>query len=304
MKKKILILSGGISKERLISLDTGFQVAKELKKNGYKIKISEPDNNLAKNIKKFKPSVIFNALHGQFGEDGYIQTILEQYQIPYTHSGPIASSIAMDKEISKKIFLNNKIKTPKFIKYSFDKKNTKLIEQINDKLKFPVVVKPINEGSSVNVYICTKKNITKILKSMESYKQVMIEEFIAGREIQVAIMGNKKLGAIELKPKRKFYDYDAKYNTNAKTQHIIPVEISRNKLNEVMNMALKAHKVIACRGVSRSDFKFYRNKFYLLEINTQPGMTKLSLVPEIAAYKGISFIKLIEWILKDASTKK
>ena len=304
MKKKILILSGGISKERLISLDTGFQVAKELKKNGYKIKISEPDNNLAKNIKEFKPSVIFNALHGQFGEDGYIQTILEQYQIPYTHSGPIASSIAMDKEISKKIFLNNKINTPKFIKYSFDKKNTKLIEQINDKLKFPVVVKPINEGSSVNVYICTKKNITKILKSMESYKQVMIEEFIAGREIQVAIMGNKKLGAIELKPKRKFYDYDAKYNANAKTQHIIPVEISRNKLNEVMNMALKAHKVIACRGVSRSDFKFYRNKFYLLEINTQPGMTKLSLVPEIAAYKGISFIKLIEWILKDASTKK
>ena len=305
MKKKILILSGGISKERLISLDTGFQVAKELKKNGYRIKISEPDNNLEKNIKEFKPSVIFNALHGQFGEDGYIQTILEQYQIPYTHSGPIASSIAMDKEISKKIFINNKINTPKFIKYSFDKKkSTKLIEKINDKLKFPVVVKPINEGSSVNVYICTKKNITKILKSMESYKEVMIEEFIAGREIQVAIMGNKKLGVIELKPKRKFYDYDAKYNTNAKTQHIIPVEISRNKLNEVMNMALKAHKVIACRGVSRSDFKFYRNKFYLLEINTQPGMTKLSLVPEIAAYKGISFIKLIEWILKDASTKR
>ena len=304
MKKKILILSGGISKERSISLDTGLQVAKELKKNGYKIKISEPDNNLEKNIKEFKPSVIFNALHGQFGEDGYIQTILEQYQIPYTHSGPIASSIAMDKEISKKIFINNKINTPKFIKYSFDKKSIKLIEQINDKLKFPVVVKPINEGSSVNVYICTKKNITKILKSMESYKEVMIEEFIAGREIQVAIMGNKKLGAIELKPKRKFYDYDAKYNTNAKTQHIIPVEISRNKLNEVMNMALKAHKVIACRGVSRSDFKFYRNKFYLLEINTQPGMTKLSLVPEIAAYKGISFIKLIEWILKDASTKR
>jgi D-alanine-D-alanine ligase len=305
LKNKILIISGGISKEREISLETGKQVANELKKNGYKIKISEPDNNLEKNIKEFKPAVIFNALHGQFGEDGYIQTILEQYQIPYTHSGPIASSIAMDKEISKKIFINNKINTPKFIKYSFDKKkSTKLIEQINDKLKFPVVVKPINEGSSVNVYICTKKNITKILKSMESYKEVMIEEFIAGREIQVAIMGNKKLGAIELKPKRKFYDYDAKYNTNAKTQHIIPVEISRNKLNEVMNMALKAHKVIACRGVSRSDFKFYRNKFYLLEINTQPGMTKLSLVPEIAAYKGISFIKLIEWILKDASTKR
>ena len=139
---------------------------------------------------------------------------------------------------------------------------------------------------------------------MKSYKKIMIEEFIAGREIQVAIMGNKKLGAIELKPKRKFYDYKAKYNTNAKTQHIIPVELSKNKMDEVMNMALKAHKVIGCRGVTRSDFKFYKNKFYLLEINTQPGMTKLSLVPEIAAYSGISFIKLIEWILKDASTKR
>ena len=304
MKKKILIISGGISKERLISLDTGLQVAKELKKNGYKVKISEPDNNLTKNITQFKPSVIFNALHGQFGEDGYIQTILEQYRIPYTHSGVIASSIAMDKEISKKIFIKKKINTPKFIKYSFNKKNSDLIKIIDKKLKFPVVVKPINEGSSVNVYICTKKNIIKILKLVKSYKQVIIEEFIAGREIQVAILGTKKLGAIELKPKRKFYDYQAKYNTNAKTQHVIPVELSKNKLDEVMGMALKAHKTIGCRGVTRSDFKFYNNKFYLLEINTQPGMTKLSLVPEIAAYKGMSFIKLIEWILKDASTKR
>ena len=304
MKKKILILSGGISKERLISLDTGFQVAKELKKNGYKVKISEPDNNLSININQFKPSVIFNALHGQFGEDGYIQTILEQYRIPYTHSGVIASSIAMDKEISKKIFIKKKINTPKFIKYSFNKKNSELIKIIDKKLKFPVVVKPINEGSSVNVYICAKKNIIKILKLVKNYKQVIIEEFIAGREIQVAILGTKKLGAIELKPKRKFYDYQAKYNTNAKTQHVIPVELSKNKLDEVMDMALKAHKVIGCSGVTRSDFKFYNNKFYLLEINTQPGMTKLSLVPEIAAYKGMSFIKLIEWILKDASKKK
>ena len=304
MKKKILILSGGISKERLISLDTGLQVAKELKKNGYSVKISEPDIHLAKNINQFKPNVIFNALHGQFGEDGYIQTILEGFKIPYTHSGVIASSLAMDKEISKKIFIKNKINTPKFIKYSFDKKNLDLIKTIENKLKFPVVVKPINEGSSVNVFICTKKNITKILKSMKSYKQIIIEEFIAGREIQVAIMGNKKLGAIELKPKRKFYDYQAKYNANAKTEHIIPVKLSKNKLHEVMNMALKAHKVIGCKGVTRSDFKFYNNKFYLLEINTQPGMTRLSLVPEIAKYKGITFIELIEWILKDASAKK
>ncbi len=304
MKKKILILAGGVSKERLISLDTGVQVAKELKKNGYKVKICEPNVNLSKNINQFKPNVIFNALHGQFGEDGYIQTILEGFKIPYTHSGVIASSIAMDKEISKKIFIKNKINTPKYIKYSYKENIFDLIKNIEKKLKFPVVIKPINEGSSVNVFICTKKNISRILSTMKIYKQIMIEEFIGGREIQVAIMGNKKLGAIELKPKRKFYDYKAKYNVDAKTEHIIPVELSNNKLNEVMSLSLKAHKTIGCNGVTRSDFKFYENKFYLLEINTQPGMTKLSLVPEIAKYNGISFIKLIEWILKDAKTKK
>ena len=304
MKKKILILSGGISKERLISLDTGQQVAKELKKNGYKVKITEPDINLKKNIKSFKPSVIFNALHGQFGEDGYIQTILEQFNIPYTHSDVISSCIAMDKEISKKIFIKNKINTPKFFSYSYNLKKLALVNKINKKLKFPVVVKPFNEGSSVNVFICNKKNLFKTLNSIKNYKKVMIEQFIGGREIQVAIMGNKKLGAIELKPKRKFYDYQAKYNTKAKTQHLIPVDLTKKKLKQVLDIALKAHRVIGCSGVTRSDFKFYNGKFYLLEINAQPGMTRLSLVPEIAAYKGISFIKLIEWILKDASKKK
>ena len=304
MKKKVLILSGGISKERLISLDTGQQVAKELKKNGYKVKICEPDNNLKKKIKIFKPSVIFNALHGQFGEDGYIQTILESFKIPYTHSGVIASSIAMDKEISKKIFIKNKIKTPKYFTYSYDLSIFDLIKKIKKKLKFPVVVKPLNEGSSVNVYICKEKNLKNILSSIKNYKKVIIEEFIGGREIQVAIMGNKKLGAIELKPKRKFYDYEAKYNVKANTKHIIPVDLPLNKFKEVMDMAFKAHEAIGCKGVTRSDFKFLNGKFYLLEINTQPGMTKLSLVPEIAAFNKISFKELIEWILKDASTKR
>ena len=304
MKKKILIISGGISKERLISLDTGQQVANELKKNGYRVKITEPDNNLEKSIKFFKPNVIFNALHGQFGEDGYIQSILERFKIPYTHSGVISSSIAMDKEISKKIFIKNKINTPKFFTYSYDVKNEDLIKKIKKKLGFPVVVKPLNEGSSVNVYICSQKNIIKILNSIKQYKKIMIEEFIGGREIQVAIMGNKKLGAIELKPKRKFYDYQAKYNSSAKTEHIIPVDLPKGKMDMLMNMAYKAHKVIGCRGVTRSDFKFFNDKFYLLEINTQPGMTKLSLVPEIAEYRGFSFLELIEWIMQDASKKK
>ena len=304
MKKKILIISGGISKERIISLDTGKQVAKELKKNGYNVKITEPDLKLSNVIKSFKPKIIFNALHGQFGEDGYIQSILEGFKIPYTHSGVISSAIAMDKILSKKIFMKNKILTPKFFEYSFENTNTNLVKKIAKKLKFPVVIKPINEGSSVNVFICTKTNIYKNLKFLKNYKKIIIEEFIPGREIQAAIINSKKLGAIELKPKRKFYDFEAKYNPRSKTEHLIPVDLSKKNYNKLMNISLNAHKLIGCRGVSRSDFKFYNNKFYLLEINTQPGMTNLSLVPEIAAYHGIRFIDLLELILKDASTKK
>ena len=304
MKKKILIISGGISNERVISLETGKQVAKELKKSGYSVRVCEPDQNLIFQAKYFKPQVIFNALHGQFGEDGYIQSILEILKIPYTHSGVISSAKAMDKEISKKIFLKNKILTPRFFTYSFDKQNKKLINLINDKLNFPVVIKPINEGSSVNVFICSKTDIFRKLRLLKHYKKILIEQFIPGREIQAAIIGKRKLGAIELKPKRKFYDYQAKYNSKANTKHIIPVDLSKKKYQELMNITLKTHKLMGCRGVTRSDFKFHNGKFYLLEINTQPGMTKLSLVPEISAYNGINFLKLIKLIIKDASINK
>ncbi len=304
MKKRILVISGGISKERIISLDTGKQVAKELTKNGYNVKISEPDYRLFNVIKLFKPNIIFNALHGQFGEDGYIQTVLETTEIPYTHSGIISSSLAMDKVLSKKIFIKNRILTPKYFSYYFDKSNKDLIRLINQRLKFPVVIKPINEGSSVNVFICSKNDVLKKIKLLKDYKKIMIEQFIPGREIQAAIIGSKKLGAIELQPKRKFYDYQAKYNSKARTKHIIPVELSKKDFDKLMDLALKAHKLMGCRGVTRSDFKFYKGRFYLLEINTQPGMTNLSLVPEIAAFHGISFIKLIRLILKDASTNK
>ncbi len=305
MKKKIIILAGGISKERLISLETAKSVYKELKKNKkYKSIIVEPDEKFLKKIRIFKPHIIFNALHGQFGEDGYIQTILESQKVNYTHSGVLASSIAMDKELSKKIFIKNNILTPKFIKYDYNKNNKNIISLINKKLGFPVVIKPINEGSSVNVFICTKKNLIKNLKKLSIYGQILIEEFIGGREIQAAIMGNMKLGAIELKPKRKFYDYKAKYSVRAKTKHIIPVDLEKKRMQELMSIALRAHKLIGCKGVTRSDFKFYKKKFYLLEINTQPGMTSLSLVPEIANYNGINFSKLIEWILNDASKNR
>ena len=304
MKKKILVISGGFSKEREISIQTGIQVARELKKNEYIVKVCEPDNEIYKIVEKFKPNKIFNALHGQFGEDGYFQTILENIGIPYTHSGVEASAKAMDKEVSKKLFIKNKILTPKYIKFDFDRPYSKLQNQIENSFGFPVVIKPIAEGSSVDVFICNKLNFKKKIKLLENYKKILIEEFIPGREIQASILGKKKLGAIELKPKRKFYDYQAKYDSKAKTEHIIPVNISKKDLNVLMNISLRAHNLLGCRGVTRSDFKFFNNKFYLLEINTQPGMTKLSLVPEICAHKGISFIKLIELLLNDASTNK
>ena len=304
MKKRILVISGGISKERLISLNTGRQVAKALIRNSYTVKVTEPNYELFQVIKSFKPKIIFNALHGQFGEDGYIQTILETTGIPYTHSGVIASAIAMDKELSKKIFLKNNILTPKYILYSYDISKSDLFKLIKKKLKFPVVIKPTNEGSSVNVFICSKNNFFKKIRLLKDYKKIIIEEFIPGQEIQAAIIGSKKLGAIELKPKRKFYDYEAKYNSKAKTEHIIPANLTKSNFDKLMNISLKAHKLIGCNGVTRSDFKFYNGKFYLLEINTQPGMTNLSLVPEIANFRGITFIKLIELILEDAKKKK
>ncbi len=303
MKKRILILGGGISGERIISLKTAKAVKSCIKKK-YNCKIVEPDENLTKNIDRFSPDVVFNALHGRFGEDGFIQTYLESRGVRYTHSGVLSSMMAMDKEISKKLFIKNKILTPKFQKIRTNLNKKEVIKLLKKKIKFPVVIKPLNEGSSLGVYICNEKNIINNLKKLKSYDEILVEEFIPGREIQVAILGKKKLGAIELRPKRKFYDYKAKYSSKAKTKHIIPVNIKTKEHQNVMNIALKAHRVLKCRGVTRSDFKFHNGKFYLLETNTQPGMTNLSLVPEIAQHHGMSFFSLIDWIIKDASKNR
>ena len=229
-------------------------------------------------------------------------------KIPYTHSGVISSMNAMNKLISKKIFIKYKIKVPSYV--FLDKKkyiDSKLRKELKiKKLKFPLVVKPNSEGSSIGVKICKnlfilRENIKSLFKS---YDSLIIENFIGGQEIQVAVLNGKALGAIELRPKRKFYDYKAKYSLSAKTEHLIPVNLSSKNMNKVLNISLKAHNCLGCKGVTRSDFKFYNNKFYLLEVNTQPGMTKLSLVPEIAAYMGMNFLNLLEWILNDASTNK
>ena len=305
--KKILILSGGYSKEREISLLTADSVYKELKKNKkYKLLVKEPNGNFIKELRKFKPHLVLNLLHGRYGEDGYIQAILESEKVKYTHSGVLSSSLAIDKELSKKLFMKHNILTPSYFKFIFKKnlQKKKIIQKIKKKFNFPVVIKPINEGSSVNVYICNQSNFIKNLLKLKNYGEILIEKFIPGREIQVAILGKKKLGAIELKPKREFYDYEAKYNPKAKTEHIIPVNISKKNYEKVNTIALKAHNLLKCRGVTRADFRFYNNKFYLLEINTQPGMTSLSLVPEIATYNKISFYQLIKEIMNDASVDK
>jgi D-alanine-D-alanine ligase len=304
-KNRAVVLMGGISAERAISLITGKACSLALKKRGYKVFQVDAKGNFSKKIKILKPNFIFNALHGKFGEDGFVQKILENLKIPYTHSGVISSSIAMDKVLSKFIFKKSKILTPKYFVLNQRSKSNVKNQIKKNKLKFPLVFKPTNEGSSIGVSICKKYDqLIEIIRRNKKYKDVMIEQYVPGQEIQVAVMGSKPLGAIELRPKRKFYDYKAKYSKSAKTQHIMPAPISKKKYIEVLKIAKKAHKKIGCRGITRSDFRFYKNKFYLLEINTQPGMTALSLVPEIARFKKISFENLVEWIAKDSSINR
>ena len=306
-KRNVLIVLGGTSKERKVSLASGKACFKAIEKLGYKAIKFDPANELLSSIKGKKIELIFNALHGKDGEDGHIQSYFEYLKIPYTHSGVLPSMNAMDKGISKNIFKKNKILTPKYFLINNNFKINKLQEVLKkENLKFPVVVKPINEGSSIGVKICKNfKSLRKNTKALlKSYNELIFENFIDGQEIQVALMNNQALGAIELQTRRKFYDYKAKYMKSAKTLHIMPANITKDNYKKVLKIAEKAHKALKCKGVTRCDFKLYKNKFYLLELNTQPGMTNLSLVPEIAAYKGISFQQLVKAILLDASINK
>ena len=306
--KNVLVVLGGNSGERDISLSSGKACIKALKKKKYNVSTFDPKFKNLNLINKKNTDVIFNALHGKNGEDGIAQSYFEYLKIPYTHSGVISSYNSMNKIISKEIFIKNKIKTPKFLTTQKTEFNIqKLKKNLNKKIiKFPIVVKPVNEGSSLGVKIC--KNIKKLSreskKLFKKYDQLIFEEYIGGQEIQVAVINNISLGAIELVPTRSFYDYKAKYTKKAKTKHIMPARLNKKKYDEVLKIAKKTHQVLGCKGVTRSDFKFFNNKFNLLEINTQPGMTNLSLVPEIANYKGISFENLVEKILLDASINR
>ncbi len=306
--KKVLVVLGGTSGERAVSLDSGRACIKALKKKGYNVLKFDPKKKNFNLINKKNIDVIFNALHGKDGEDGVAQSYFEYLRVPYTHSGVISSFNAMNKLISKEIFIKNKIKTPKFIhitNFLIKKKKIQSFLRLK-KIKYPIVVKPVDEGSSLGVEIC--KNEDKLFKSIRSlfkkYDELLLEEYIGGQEVQVAVINGFPMGAIELIPKRFFYDYKAKYTKKAKTKHVMPARLSRKKYKEVLNIAKNAHRILNCRGVTRSDFKYYKNNFYLLEVNTQPGMTNLSLVPEIANYKGITFENLVEKILLDASINR
>ena len=303
MSNLIVVLAGGLSGERKISFLTGKACSAALKRKGYKVINLDAKGYFIEELKKLKPNIVFNALHGKYGEDGFVQSILESLKIPYTHSGVSASSLAMDKELSRLIFKKNNLKVPKYFLLERGYEGNLNKKMKDKKIKFPIVIKPINEGSSLGVYIC-KNRIqfnSKYKKLTKEYDRIIIEEYIPGREIQVAVMGDKPLGAIELVPRRKFYDYTAKYSSAARTKHIMPAPLSQNKYKEVLAITKRAHKILGCKGITRSDFRFFKNKFYLLEINTQPGMTKLSLVPEIAQYCGVNFEDLVVWMLKDAS---
>ena len=306
MSNLIVVLMGGLSSERKISLLTGKACSKALKKKGYKVVDLDAKGYFVDELKQLKPKIVFNALHGKYGEDGFVQSILESLKIPYTHSGVLSSSLAMDKELSRLIFIKNNLKVPKYFLLQKDHEGNLNKKINNKKIKFPIVIKPINEGSSLGVSICkNKKQFTsKYKKLMENYDRILVEEYIPGREIQVAVMGEKALGAIELVPRRQFYDYTAKYSNTARTRHIMPAPLSPKKYKEILGLAKKAHELLGCRGITRSDFRFFKNKFYLLETNTQPGLTKLSLVPEIAQYCGIKFEDLIVWMTENASSNK
>ena len=296
-----MLIYGGISSEREISIISSEGIYNSLLRNNYEVIKIDADELLEQKINEIKPDVIFNALHGYWGEDGQVQRIIEKTKVPYTHSGVNSSEVAMDKYSAGEEFINNKILYPKTKLIYFNE-----LENYNQS-KFPFVLKPRNDGSSVGVSIIkNNSDKEKYIKKNSNFSEVLVQEFIKGKEIQVAIIGDKAIGSIEIVPKNEFYDYESKYFDSGETQHILPPRISKKEKELVEKIALQAHKLLKCKGISRSDFILDENnkEFYLLELNTQPGMTTTSLVPEIAKAEGIGFDKLINWILNDASTNR
>ena len=303
-QKHIAVLMGGWNSEREVSLKSGEAAYYGLLDLGYKATKIDFDRDIVSKLNDIKPDVVFNALHGRYGEDGRIQGLLDILHIPYTHSGILAAAISMDKVLTSTLLSTIGIKSPQFaiIKKGDNDNNKKIIfEEIGK----PFVIKPINEGSSVGVQVILENFPFNLDDFDWQYgDEMIIEKYIAGQEIQVAIMNNQALGAIEVRPKKLFYDYECKY-TAGMTDYIMPAEITEDKYQEILALALKCHKAVGCYGVSRVDFILNNknggdNQFYFLEINTHPGFTPTSLVPKIAKYKGIHFNEIVEFLVSSA----
>jgi D-alanine-D-alanine ligase len=299
--RHVAVLMGGWSTEREVSLVTGAAVARALDEEGYKVTTLDVDRTIAGRLAALRPDVVFNALHGRFGEDGCVQGLLEILGIPYTHSGVLASALAMDKPAAKQVFASVGLTCPPGAVMTIDELKAGAAG------KPPFVIKPINEGSSVGVRIVLDDGDQAALR-FDDWKfgpKLLVERYIPGREIQVAVMGDRALGAIEIRPQGQFYDYEAKY-TAGRAVHLMPAPIHPAAYQRALELGRDAHRALGCRGVSRTDLRYddtagEPGKFFLLEVNTQPGMTPLSLVPEIAGHAGIGFGALVRWMVENAT---
>ena len=306
MSKHVAVLMGGWSAEREVSLRSGKYCAEALERLGHRVTQIDVGRDIATVLASLKPDVALNALHGRPGEDGTLQGILEVLAIPYTHSGVMASAVAMQKDVAKILFRAASVPVPEGIIVS------RFIAAKSHLLPPPYVIKPVAEGSSVGVFIVTPEHthppqeLTR--HDWEYGEQVMVETYIAGKELTCAVMGNEALGVIEILSATRFYDYEAKYAPGG-SKHILPAEVSSFVYQEVRRLALAAHGALGCRGVSRADFRYDDRVggvggLFCLEVNTQPGMTETSLVPELAAHAGITFDELVRWMIEDASLNR
>lgn len=301
-RKRVAVLKGGWSAEREVSLVSGREVAKALRAEGYdayEIDVTRDLDQLLAALTP-RPDVVFNALHGRGGEDGTIQGVLEFLRLPYTHSGVLASAVAMDKPAAKAVFAAAGLPLAKG-------KLVRRAELTTHGIPMPFVVKPVNEGSSVGVRIVRENDNSWAEEAPNwPYEESLVEEFIPGRELTCAVMGDRCLGALEIRAKAgAFYDYDSKYAPGG-SEHLMPAPIHADAYEEVCAVSLAAHKALGCRGVSRADFRYDDTKgepgrVVLLEVNTQPGMTPTSLVPDIARHQGIGYGALVRWIVENAA---
>src|SRR5690349_21577020 len=300
--KRVAVLLGGRSAEREVSLSSGKGCAAALRDEGFDVVEIDPGDNLADQLLDAKPDAVFNALHGRWGEDGSVQGLLELLRIPYSHSGILASALAMHKQRSKDVFRAAGL--PVVNSILVDRREA----AARHLMEPPYVVKPVNEGSSVGVFII-RKGDNRPPEALGSDKwnlssEMMVEEYVPGRELTVAVMGTKALGVTEITTNLEFYDYEAKYAAGGSV-HVLPAKIPDAVTRDALKLAEHAHAALGCRGVSRTDLRYDdtkgKNRLVLLETNTQPGMTPTSLVPEQAAYAGMTYQKLCRWIVEDAS---